>query len=98
MERLRQGWELLQETGARWSEDQAARMSAALSYYTTFSLAPLLILVIYIAGLAFGRQAAEGHIVDQIASLVGLESAHAIQTMIRSAWKPTEGFWASIFS
>jgi membrane protein len=73
-------------------------MSAALSYYTAFSIAPLLILVIAIAGLAFGRDAAQGRLFTEIAGLVGPQSAEAIQSMIKSASKPTHGILATILS
>jgi uncharacterized protein DUF748/virulence factor BrkB len=66
---------LLKETFNRWSEDAAPRMAAALSYYTVFSMAPLLILAISIAGLVLGRDAAQGKIVEQISGLVGVQSA-----------------------
>jgi membrane protein len=89
-------WRLMKASAARWSDDNAGRMSAALSYYATFSLAPLLILVIAIAGLAFGKDAAQGRIVEQITGLVGAKSAYAIQTMIEAAWKPAKGLVASV--
>jgi membrane protein len=66
-------------------------MGAALAYYTIFSLAPLLIIAIAIAGLAFGMQAAQGEITRQIQGLIGPEGAHAIQAMLQSAHKPAHG-------
>src|SRR5205823_3549506 len=92
------GLSLIQEAASRWVEDNAMRMSAALSYYATFSLAPLLILVIAIAGLVFGKDAAEGRIVEQITGLVGHKSAVAIQNMIQAAWQPTKGVMATMIS
>jgi membrane protein len=73
---------LLKETFSRWSADAAPRMAAALAYYTAFSIAPLLILAIAIAGLLLGHEAAQGKIVEQIGGLVGQQSAIAIQGMI----------------
>jgi membrane protein len=87
---------LLKQTFAEWNEDRAPRLGAALAYYTVFSLAPLLIIVIAIAGLAFGRQAAEGSIVTQIRGLVGDQGAQMIQTMIQNASKPSSGIIATI--
>ena len=87
---------LLKETFNRWSEDAAPRMAAALSYYTVFSMAPLLILAISIAGLVLGREAAEGKIVEQISGLVGTQSAAAIQGMIQAANRPAKGVLASV--
>ena len=87
---------LLGETFSRWSEDAAPRMAAALSYYTTFSMAPLLILAISVAGLALGHEAAQGKIVEQIGGLVGKQSAAAIQSMIQAANRPSTGIVASV--
>jgi membrane protein len=92
------GLALLQESAGRWSEDQAARLSAALSYYATFSLAPLLILIIAIAGLVFGPQAAQGRVFDQLAGLIEPKTALAIQGMIQAAWVPTKGILATLAS
>ena len=59
-------WKLFQETFKEWSEDKASWLAAALAYYTIFSIAPLLIIVIAIAGAVFGEEAARGQIVGQI--------------------------------
>ena len=93
---LRGIFTLLKQTYQKWSEDKAPRLGAALAYYTVFSLAPLLVVVIAVAGLVFGQKAAEGQIVGQLGGLVGEQSAQAIQTMIASAWKPTSGIVATI--
>ena len=87
---------LIKETFSRWSADGVPRMSAALAYYTAFSMAPLLILAIAVAGLVLGREAAQGKIVEQIGGLVGQQSAVAIQGMIRAAHRPTQGILASV--
>ena len=71
-------------------------MSAALAYYTIFSIAPLLIIAVAIAGLAFGAEAAQGGIADQIQGLIGRDGANAIQTMIQSAHKPAHGVIGSL--
>jgi membrane protein len=57
---------ILKETASDWMEDQAPTLGAALAYYTVFSLAPLLIIAIAIAGLVFGQEAAQGQIFDQL--------------------------------
>jgi len=90
-------YELLKSTYTEWSRDKAPRMGAALAYYTIFSLAPLLVIAIAIAGFVFGTKAVEGRITDQIQGLVGAESARAVQTMIQSAHKPAHGVVATIF-
>jgi membrane protein len=71
-------------------------MAAALAFYTTFSLAPLLIIAVAIAGLVFGREAAQGKIVYGIQSLVGISGAHTIQELIDNARKPASGTLAAI--
>ncbi|MBV8887521.1 MAG: YihY/virulence factor BrkB family protein [Chroococcidiopsidaceae cyanobacterium CP_BM_RX_35] len=91
-------WWLLQETYTEWQQDKAERLAAALAYYTVFSLAPLLVIVIAIAGSVFGQQAARGQIVAQIQGLVGRQGAQFIQTAIQNANKPHAGTIASIIS
>ena len=90
--------ELLKETFAEWNKDKASRLAAALAYYTVFSLAPLLIIVIAIAGSVFGEEAARGAIVEQIQGLVGRAGAEVIQAAIQNASKPAEGTIASVIS
>src|SRR5258707_1933082 len=87
---------LLKTAYLECSKDKAPRMGAALAYYTIFSLAPLLIIAVAIAGLAFGMQAAQGEIAGQIQGLVGREGAKAIEAMIQSAHKPAHGVIGSI--
>ncbi len=82
---------LLKETFDEWNKDKASRLAAALAYYTVFSLSPLLIIAIAIAGAIFGEEAARGEIVSQIQGLVGKDGAEFIQTAIESAAKPQEG-------
>jgi len=82
---LATGWALLGETFAAWSEHKVPRLGAALAYYTVFSLAPLLIIVVAVTSLVFGDQAAQGRIAEQIRGLVGDKGAEAIQAMLQSA-------------
>jgi membrane protein len=78
-------WQLLKATVTQWIEDQPFLLASSLSYYTIFSLAPLLIIVIAIAGFAFGKAAAEQRIVGTIQGLIGPQGAEAIETMIQNA-------------
>jgi membrane protein len=87
---------LLKAAYLEWSNDKAPRMGAALAYYTIFSLAPLLIIAVAIAGLAFGVQAAQGEIAGQIQGLVGRDGAKAIQDLIQSAHRPVHGVVGSM--
>jgi len=86
---------LIQETFREWSEDSATRLAAALAYYTTFSLAPLLVLVIAIAGLLGGHEAAQNQTMAQVEDLLGAEGREFVQGMIESASKPVTGLVAT---
>ncbi|WP_017651369.1 YihY/virulence factor BrkB family protein [Fortiea contorta] len=95
---LRAIGKLFQETFKEWSDDKASRLAAALAYYTIFSIAPLLIIVIAIAGAVFGEEAARGEIVRQIQGLVGRDGAEFIELAVKNANKPQTGTIASIIS
>ena len=84
-------WRLVRDAFKGWSEDYAPSMGAALSYYSVFSLAPLLLIVISIAGLAFGDEAARGEVFTQIRGLMGDASAHAVEELLASLSKPSRG-------
>src|SRR5687768_18208170 len=79
-----------------WKEDRASRLAASLAYYTIFSLAPLLVIVIAIAGFIWRHEDVEAQIMAQSQSLVGVEGATFIADLIRSASNPTEGILATI--
>jgi membrane protein len=84
------------DTVNEWYKHKAPRLGASLAFYTLLSLAPLLVVVIAIAGLLFGQDAAQGRIVEQIQDLVGRDPATAIQTMVEGARKPAAGTIATI--
>lgn len=81
-----------------WNQDKAPRMAAALAYYTVFSLAPLLLLVIAIAGIFLGQEAAQGQILSQFQGLLGEQGAKTIQAAIENASQSGGGFLASVIS
>jgi membrane protein len=90
---------LLKETVNEWQEDKTTRLAAALAYYTVFSIAPLLIIAIAVAGAIFGEEAARGEIVGQIQGLVGRQGAEVIETAIENANRPgSNGGIASLIS
>jgi membrane protein len=89
---------ILREAFNRWIADGASEMAAALSFYTVFSLAPILIVATALAGFVFGRDAAQGQIVRQLEGLIGQTSAAAIQGMILAANRPAQGIIATIAS
>jgi membrane protein len=88
-------WKLLKATFFKWSDDHAQGLGAALAFYTVFSLAPLLLIAIAIAGLVFGQEAAEGQILGQIRDLVGDDSAKTIQDILENVRKPSTGVIAT---
>jgi membrane protein len=92
---LRTPWEILKRTVLDFIEDGALSQGAAIAYYTVFAMAPVLIIVIAIAGLAFGEEAARGAIVQQLGGLMGYNSAAALQEMIRGASDPGSGLLAT---
>ncbi len=87
---------LFKQSYTDFSNDNAQRLGAALAYYTIFSIAPLLLIAIAIAGLVFGREAVQGQVVGQLQHTLGPSTAGALQDMIRHAAKPKSGTVATI--
>ena len=78
-------WSLFKQAVQAWSNDYAPSMGAALSYYTLFSIAPLLVIVIAVAGWFFGEQAVRGEVTAQLQWLMGEQGAKGIEGMIAAA-------------
>lgn len=95
---LRQLRGLIDRSVNAWLDDFAPSMGAALAYYTLFSIAPLLIIVIAMAGLVFGQDAARGEIVAQIQGLIGRDGAIAVQGLLKSTSEPAQGIVAILIS
>src|SRR5689334_22796550 len=93
---LKSLWPLIKESVSQWSDDYAPSMGAALAYYTIFSIAPLLIIAIAVAGFFFGADAARGEIFSQLRGLIGDEGAAAIQGLVKSASSTGTGTFAAI--
>ncbi|HTJ96924.1 MAG TPA: YihY/virulence factor BrkB family protein [Rhodocyclaceae bacterium] len=89
---------LIRKSIAAWIDDYASSMGAAIAYYTLFSIAPLLIIVIAVGGAVFGPEAVEGEIVAQLSGLIGVEGAMGVQGLIRSASQPVHGTVATMIS
>jgi len=89
-------WHLMRDAVSAWVDDFAPSMGAAISYYTVFSIAPLLLIVIAIVGFVYGRDAATGQIFDELRGMIGDEGAAAIQGMVKSASDPAKGTLAAI--
>jgi membrane protein len=82
---LREFWRLVHEAATGWWQDRAMSLGAAIAFFTVFSLAPMLLMVIAVAGLAFGREAAQGAIVAELGGLLGNNSASTLEDLIASA-------------
>jgi membrane protein len=90
-------WQFAKDVFTQWMGDEPFLLASSLSYYTLFSLAPLLIIAIAVAGFVFGREAAQNQIVETIGGMVGRESAEAVQGMIKNASnKPKTGMISTI--
>jgi membrane protein len=84
-------WSLLKETVDEWQRDKVDRMAAALAYYTLFSIAPLLVIAVAVAGAVFGQEAARGEVVAQIQGLLGKAGAEVVQTALANTQNPESG-------
>jgi membrane protein len=91
-----QAWTIARQAVTAWNNDYAPSMGAALSYYTLFSIAPLILIVVAIAGFAFGDEAARGEIFEQLAGLVGPQGAQAVEELLQHADRPGAGALAAI--
>ncbi len=91
-------WEVLKETVQEWHNDNASRFSAALAYYTLFSLAPLLLIAVAVAGIVFGEQAARTQLEAQIQNLVGGQNVGIVHTLLEQASRPGSGILAGTIS
>jgi membrane protein len=93
---IRSWVEVLKQTASEWSEDNALRLSAALAYYSIFSIAPLVIIAAAIAGWVLGEEAAQGLVSGHLRSLLGSQAAEGVEGMVQSASKPSSSAWAAL--
>ena len=91
-------WSLLKQTVAEWQRDKVSRLAAALAYYTTFSLAPILIIVIAVASFLFEQSTVQARILEQMRSLLGENAAGLIEEMLTSRSASEDGLWATLIS
>src|SRR5215216_2687928 len=87
---------LIKLTYQGWKEDKASRLAAALAYYTIFSLAPMLIIAIAVAGLIWQREAVQTQVLNQVGGLVGAQGQTFVTDLLNSASRPAEGIVATI--
>lgn len=89
---------LFLDAGQKWVEDEAPVLGASLAYYTVFSLGPVLMTVLGVAGLVFGAEAVRGELYGQVAELVGAQGGEAIQKLVEAAASKQEGLLASLLA
>src|SRR5215213_9024986 len=90
-------WRSGVDAAKQWSAHKDSRMGAALSYYSVFSIGPLILIAVAIAGLLLGREAVQGQVTSSLQGLLGENGASAINGMLESANRPKEGMIATIF-
>ena len=90
-------WSALKETASEWSQDNASRLAASLSYYALLSLAPLLLVMVAVAGLALGEDEARAQVVQALGGVVGPQGIAAIETLAKSAHAFEIGSFGSVF-
>jgi membrane protein len=95
---LKNIWLLLKDSAIAWDDDDIGQQGAALSFFTVFSLSPLLILVVVLSSFGYGREAASGHLVYQIRGLIGIEGAQLVQSLISNAYQSQSNALAAFFS
>jgi membrane protein len=92
----REMWRLFKAAALGWWNDRAMSLSAAVAFFTVFSLAPMLLTAIAVAGLIFGREAAQGAVVAELGGMIGQDAGQTIETMIASASRVESGVWGTI--
>jgi len=90
-------WHVLRETIANWNKHEASTHSAALAYFSLFSVAPVLILIIALSGWAFGADAVRGQIARELARFIGPEGAAMVQQIVAASARPRTGRMAAVF-
>jgi membrane protein len=94
--RLRGAWQLAKDTVMGFIEHEALSHGAAIAYYTMFAVAPVLLIIIAIAGLVFGRDAAEAAIVGQLSGLMGESTGKTLEEIVRKVGDREDGAWAAV--
>jgi membrane protein len=90
-------WEVIRETVGSWTASSAPTQSAALAFYTLFSMAPVLVVAVSIAGAVFGEAATRAEIEHQVAALAGTQSAEAVRSVLDASARPQLRSWAGLF-
>ncbi len=88
-------WTVVKEAAQNWSDHKDSRQGAALAYYSVFSLGPIIVIAIAVAGFFFGREAVSGQVASSIKGMLGDTGAQAIQAMLADAGRPRQGLIAT---
>jgi membrane protein len=91
-------WILLKETYTQWSEDKASQLGAALAFYTIFSLAPILIIVVAVVGVVLGKQSVQTYLLAELTKVLGQANATYVMSTIQSSYKASSGLRATIIA
>src|SRR6185295_8902990 len=89
-------WDVVRRSVSAWIDDYAPSMGAAIAYYTMFSIAPLLIIVIAVAGIVFDHDAAKGHLLRELRGIMGEEGAMAVEVLLEGASDPEKRTLAAL--
>jgi membrane protein len=89
-------WTIAKQAALNWSDHKDARQGAALAYYSVFSIGPVIVIAIAVAGLAFGRDAVNGEVAASIKGMLGDTGANAVQAMLADAGRPRQGLLATL--
>jgi membrane protein len=89
-------WALFARSASQWSAHKDSRLGAALAYYSIFSLGPLIVVAVAVAGLIFGQEAVRGEVSEGLRGLLGESGAQAINGMLAAADKPRQGIFATV--
>src|SRR5215210_3633296 len=96
MKYLKRVFHILKGTVSAFSQDNCIKLSASLSYYTIFSIGPLLIIIISLSTLFYGREAVQGKLYGQISGLLGSDAALQIQEIIKNSHRASSGFIGTV--
>jgi membrane protein len=89
-------WTVVKEAATNWSGHKDARQGAALAYYSVFSLGPIIVIAIAVAGLLFGHDAVTAQVMSSIREMLGETGAKAVEAMLAGASRPAAGILATI--
>ncbi len=95
---LKDLWKITRKTTVAWVAADPFRQSAVIAYYAIFSIPALLVIIITLAGFAFGREAVQGQISRQIGSAIGMDTAKQVEEMIKNVSAKKNSIWATILS